>query len=201
VTDKLALFTSSPSRKLLQERPSVEVISLYRPFLPDNEESWQVFDDDEDIDCFLAENMEDESSPSGIIDLKTTFIPKDWFPLKTGFDMMTFRRIWSLTLSLLVLGSVQRSQSMLAMRPNLKHFILSPSAPMRKNRSLLPSSENSLMFLHGHIKTFAVLILVSFNIQSPLKKEQYPLYNDNAKSIPNSMRLLEKSSTRCSMLI
>lgn len=85
VADKLAVFASSPSRQLLREQPSIEVISLYRPFVQDNERSWQIFNDDEDIDCFLAENIEDESSPPEIINLKNNAYPKGLIPLEDMF--------------------------------------------------------------------------------------------------------------------
>lgn len=85
VVDKLAVFASSPSRQVLRERPSVEVISLYRYFVPNNKESWQVFGNDEDIDYFLAENAEDESPPSRIIDLKNNVYPKGLIPIENMF--------------------------------------------------------------------------------------------------------------------
>jgi len=76
VADKLAVFASSPSWQLLREWTSVEVICLYRHFVPDNK----------DIDFFLAENAEDESPPSGIINLENNVYPKGMILLEDMFQ-------------------------------------------------------------------------------------------------------------------
>jgi len=85
VLDKMVVFASSPLRQILQERPCVDVVSLYHPFVPDNEESSKVFDDDEDIDCFLSENIDDESPLPGIIDVNNNVYPKGLIPLEDMF--------------------------------------------------------------------------------------------------------------------
>jgi ribonuclease HI len=40
IADKLVVFAASPTRKLLPQRPDCTFLSLYRPHLPNNVESW-----------------------------------------------------------------------------------------------------------------------------------------------------------------
>jgi ribonuclease HI len=53
MTDRLVVFVASPTRKLLPQRPDCTFQSLYRPHIPDNVESWQVFPNDEGICAFI----------------------------------------------------------------------------------------------------------------------------------------------------
>jgi hypothetical protein len=51
--DRLALFSTSPTRQLLPQRPDCTSQSLYRPHILDNVESWKVFPNDEIICAFI----------------------------------------------------------------------------------------------------------------------------------------------------
>jgi hypothetical protein len=53
MADRLAIFVASPTRQLLPHRPNCTFQSLYRPHIPDNIESWQVFPNDERICAFI----------------------------------------------------------------------------------------------------------------------------------------------------
>jgi hypothetical protein len=53
MADRLVVFAASPIRQLLPQRPDCTFMSLYRPHLPDNVESWQVCSDDEGICAFI----------------------------------------------------------------------------------------------------------------------------------------------------
>jgi ribonuclease HI len=51
--DRLVVFAASPNRKILPHRPDCTFQSLYRPHIPDNIKSWQVFPGDESIYVFI----------------------------------------------------------------------------------------------------------------------------------------------------
>jgi hypothetical protein len=57
---------------------------LYRPHLPNNVESWQVFPDDEGICAFLQNDL---YKPKEIISLEDNKIPKGLTPLESSFSM------------------------------------------------------------------------------------------------------------------
>lgn len=73
VADNLAVYAACPDRHNLVERPDCFVISLYHPHLPDNEESWQVFDHDESLQAFL---MNDDAHDFEMINLEHKKYPK-----------------------------------------------------------------------------------------------------------------------------
>jgi ribonuclease HI len=53
MVDRLVFFATSPTRKLLPQRPDRTLQYLYHPHIPDNVESWKVFPSDEIICAFL----------------------------------------------------------------------------------------------------------------------------------------------------
>jgi hypothetical protein len=53
MVDRLVVFVASPIRQLLPWRQYCTFMSLYRPHLPDNVESWKVFPDEEGICAFI----------------------------------------------------------------------------------------------------------------------------------------------------
>jgi hypothetical protein len=53
MVDRLDFFAASPTRKLIPQRPDCTFLSLFRPNIPNNEESWQVFPNDESICSFI----------------------------------------------------------------------------------------------------------------------------------------------------
>ena len=86
VADNLVVYAACPDKHSLIERPNCSVISLYRPHLPDNEESWQVFDHDESLQAFLTNeevhdfemtNLEHKKYPKGLAPLESNFSSAD----------------------------------------------------------------------------------------------------------------------------
>jgi hypothetical protein len=63
-------------------------LSLYRPHLPDNVESWKVFIDDEGICAFL---QNEPYKPKETISLENDKIPKGLTPLESSFSMSDAR--------------------------------------------------------------------------------------------------------------
>jgi hypothetical protein len=53
MVDRLVLFATSPTRQHLPQQPDCTFQSLYRPQIPDNVESWQVYLSDEGICSFI----------------------------------------------------------------------------------------------------------------------------------------------------
>jgi ribonuclease HI len=53
MVDRLAVFVSYPTPQLLPQRHDCTFQSLYRPHMPDNVESWQVFPSDEGMCSFI----------------------------------------------------------------------------------------------------------------------------------------------------
>ena len=53
IVDKLVPYTTRLKRYLLANHFSHPMIYLYKPHLLDNDDSWQFFQDDRDICCFL----------------------------------------------------------------------------------------------------------------------------------------------------
>jgi hypothetical protein len=83
MADRLVVFAASPTRKLLPQRPDCTFLSLYRPHIPNNEESWQVFPDDESICAFI---QNEPYNPKEIISLEDNKIPKGLNPLESSFS-------------------------------------------------------------------------------------------------------------------
>jgi hypothetical protein len=83
MVDRLGFFAASITRKLFPRRPDCIFSSLYRPHLPNNEELWQVFSDDESI-CVFIQN--EPYNLKEIISLKNNKIPKGLTPLESLFS-------------------------------------------------------------------------------------------------------------------
>lgn len=99
VADNLAVYAAHPDRHSLVEKPDCSVISLYHPHLPDNEESWQVFDHDESLQAFLTNedthdfemiNLEHNRYPKGLAPLESNFSSAD--ALKNSFTPENHKR-------------------------------------------------------------------------------------------------------------
>lgn len=84
MADRLAVFVASPTREILAHRLDCTFLSLYRPYLPDNVESWQVFPDDEGICAFLHN---EPYKPKDTISLKNDKLTKGLSPLESSFSM------------------------------------------------------------------------------------------------------------------
>jgi hypothetical protein len=83
IVDSLVAYAARPNRHIFQERPECSVISLYRPHIPDNEESWKVFSNDEILQDFLTNETEESID---IIDLAQNKFPKGLTPLENSFS-------------------------------------------------------------------------------------------------------------------
>jgi hypothetical protein len=83
IVDRLVVFATSPTRKLLPQRTDCTFLSLYRPHIPNNEESWQVFLDDESICSFIQNGP---YKPKEIISLEDNKIPKGLTHLESSFS-------------------------------------------------------------------------------------------------------------------
>jgi hypothetical protein len=83
MADRLAVFAASPNRQLLPHRPDCTFQSLYRPHIPDNIESWQVFPNDESICAFI---QNEPFKPKEIISIEDNKIPKGLTPLESSFS-------------------------------------------------------------------------------------------------------------------
>jgi hypothetical protein len=83
MADRLAIFAASPNRQLLPHRPDCTFQSLYRPHIPENIESWQVFPNDENICAFI---QNEPFKPKEIISIEDNKIPKGLTPLESSFS-------------------------------------------------------------------------------------------------------------------
>jgi ribonuclease HI len=83
MANRLAVFTASPNRQLLPHKPDFTFQSLYRPHIPDNIESWQVFPSDDRI-CVFIQN--EPYKPKEIISIEDNKIPKGLTPLENSFS-------------------------------------------------------------------------------------------------------------------
>jgi ribonuclease HI len=83
MADRLAIFATSPNRKLLPHRLDCTFQSLYHPHIPDNIESWQVFPSDESICAFI---QNEPYEPKEIISIEDNQIPKGLTPLESSFS-------------------------------------------------------------------------------------------------------------------
>jgi ribonuclease HI len=84
MADRLFVFATSPNWKLLPQRPERTFQSLYRPHIPDNIESWQVFPSDESICAFI---QNEPIKPKEIIAMEDNKIPKGLTPLESSFSL------------------------------------------------------------------------------------------------------------------
>ena len=83
MADRLVVFATSPTRQLLPQRPDCTFQSLYRPHLPENVESCQVFLSDEGICAFI---QNEPFKPKEIISVEDEKFPKDLTPLESSFS-------------------------------------------------------------------------------------------------------------------
>jgi hypothetical protein len=79
MVDRLVIFVASPTIKLLPQRPYCTFLFLFRPHIPNNQESWQVFPNYENI-CSFIQN--DSYNPKEIVSIEENKIPKGSTPLK-----------------------------------------------------------------------------------------------------------------------
>jgi ribonuclease HI len=84
MADQLAIFAASPNRQLMPHRNDCTFQSLYRPHIPDNIESWQVFPSDEIIYAFI---QNEPYKPKKIISIEDNKIPKGLTPLESLFSL------------------------------------------------------------------------------------------------------------------
>jgi hypothetical protein len=84
MVDMLVVFATSPTRQLLPQRPDCTFQSLYRPHIPVNVESWQVFPSDEII-CSFIQN--EPSNLKEIISMENNKILKGLTPLESSFSL------------------------------------------------------------------------------------------------------------------
>jgi hypothetical protein len=82
--DNLVVFATSPNQQLLPHRPDRTFQSLYRPHIPDNLESWQVFPSDESICAFI---QDEPYKPKEIISIEDNKIPKGLTSLESLFSL------------------------------------------------------------------------------------------------------------------
>jgi hypothetical protein len=82
IVDRLVIFVASPTRQLLPQKHDYTFLSLYRPHLPNNVESWWVFPDDKSICDFLQNEL---YKPKEIISLEDNKFTKCLTPLENSF--------------------------------------------------------------------------------------------------------------------
>jgi ribonuclease HI len=80
---RLVVFVASPTQQILPQRPDCTFQSLYRPHIPDNVESWQVFPNDEGICSFIQNEL---FKPKEIIFMEDNKFPKGLTPLESSFS-------------------------------------------------------------------------------------------------------------------
>ena len=83
MVDQLVVFVASPNRKLQPNKPDCTFQSLYRPYIPDNIESQQVFPSDDNICDFIQNEL---YKPKEIISIEDNKIPKGLTPLESSFS-------------------------------------------------------------------------------------------------------------------
>lgn len=79
IVDCLAMYVARPRYFDLINKPDCNVVTLYKPHLPDNEESWQLFIDDQDLLEFLTNDSKESSK---IINFDQNKYPKGLVPLE-----------------------------------------------------------------------------------------------------------------------
>jgi hypothetical protein len=83
MSDRLVVFAASPNQQLLPHRPDCTFQAVYRPHIPDNIESWQVFPKDERIFSFI---QNEPYKTKEIISIEDNKIPKGLTPLESSFS-------------------------------------------------------------------------------------------------------------------
>ena len=149
VTDNLAVYAAHLDRHNLVERPDCSVISLYRPYLPNNEESWQVFEHDESLHAFLMNedvhdfemiSLEHNKYPKGLSPLESNFSSAD--ASKNSFTPENPKRKIDDTI-LVNIGSEE----------DPKNVYISITCTKNERNNLLICSKNLKIFLHGLMQT------------------------------------------------
>ena len=56
-TYNLATYVARPNQHLIYDNTNYSVISIYRPHIPDNIKSWEIFDDDEYLHAFVTNQV------------------------------------------------------------------------------------------------------------------------------------------------
>jgi len=93
MADRLIFYAAHPKRKLLSRKPKCTFLYLYHPHIPDNEESWQFFLDNERI-CALLNN--EPLNKNEIISLDDNKFPKGLTPLEgslSSSDVNNYNKI------------------------------------------------------------------------------------------------------------
>jgi hypothetical protein len=83
MVDRLVVFAASPNQQILPHRPDCSFQSLYRPYIPDNVESWQALPNNERICSFI---QDEPLKPKEIISIENNKIPKGLTPLESSFS-------------------------------------------------------------------------------------------------------------------
>jgi hypothetical protein len=84
MADRLVVFETSPTRKILPQRHDCTFQSLYHPHIPNNVESWHVFPSDESIYSFI---QSEPYNPKEIISIEDNTISKGLTPLESLFSL------------------------------------------------------------------------------------------------------------------
>jgi ribonuclease HI len=161
MVDRLVVFAASPTRQLLPQRPDCTFQSLYRPHIPDNVESWQVFPSDEGICAFIQNepfkpkeiiSIEDEKFPKGLTPLESSFSSSDVGNKETHKEEESKRKVGD-TISL----NIGTSES-----PKIiKLGAQCSDEEKEKFTELLCEFQD---VFPGHTRIFVVLILLSYNM-------------------------------------
>lgn len=83
IIDGLSMFTTRPYKFDMANKLDFPVITLYRPHLPNNDESWKFFEEDNTILAFLKDEIHE---PSMVINLEHNKYPKGLAPLEDIFS-------------------------------------------------------------------------------------------------------------------
>lgn len=83
IVDVLAMFATRTNMFVRANKLNCHVVTLYRPHLPDNDEFWNIFKDDNMILSFLKDEIHE---PSRDINLEQNKYPKVLTPLEDTFS-------------------------------------------------------------------------------------------------------------------
>lgn len=84
LVDKLASYVANEKKNHLRDCPKCPILYTYRPTVPDNDESYKVFENDEQICSFLLDDEQDPLCPE-VIRLKDNVYPKGLVPSENLF--------------------------------------------------------------------------------------------------------------------
>jgi hypothetical protein len=86
MADRIVIFATNPTRKLMPQRPNCTLIYLCCPHFPNNVESWKFFLDDKIVCAFLQNepikrkeiiSLEDNKFPKGLNPINNSFSSSD----------------------------------------------------------------------------------------------------------------------------